>query len=57
MQADALLSYLQNRSAVADSEQRHNMVLTLQNHVADPVGGIIGWNPSTGGTIPREPAC
>jgi filamentous hemagglutinin len=28
------------------------MVLQFQNHTADPVGGLIGWNPSTGGTIP-----
>jgi filamentous hemagglutinin len=26
--------------------------VTLQNHLADPVGTIIGGNPATGGTIP-----
>lgn len=53
-QADSLLSYLQNRSAVTDPVQQQSMVLTLQNHIADPVGGgiLIGNNPSTEGTIP-----
>lgn len=37
-EADALLSYLQNRSAVGDAGQREAMVLTWQNHIADPVG-------------------
>jgi filamentous hemagglutinin len=44
-----LLGYLQNRDASINPQ---NMVLTLQNHIADPVGGWIGGNPSTGGTIP-----
>lgn len=26
--------------------------LNFQNHAADPVGNIIGWNPSTGGSVP-----
>ena len=51
--ADSILSYLQNRDAVADPIQRQNMVLSLQNHMADPVGRMIGGNPSTGGAIPE----
>ncbi|WP_147192977.1 hypothetical protein [Xanthomonas oryzae] len=47
--ADDILSYLQNREAQDDPE---SMVLTLQNHMADPVGRLIGGNPATGGTIP-----
>ncbi|WP_241846819.1 hemagglutinin repeat-containing protein [Xanthomonas oryzae] len=48
--ADDILSYLQNREAQDDPE---SMVLTLQNHMADPVGRLIGGNPATGGTIPE----
>lgn len=51
-QADQLLSFLQDRSAISDPSQRQNMVLTLQNNIADPVGRFIGGNPATGGTIP-----
>jgi filamentous hemagglutinin len=51
--ADNTLSYLQGRDAVADPQQRQDMVLTLQNHMADPVGRFIGGNPPTGGTIPQ----
>ncbi|TAM08929.1 MAG: filamentous hemagglutinin [Rhodanobacter sp.] len=50
--ADALLSGLQNRDAVQDPSQRQAMELTLQIHMADPVGRYIGGNPSAGGTIP-----
>ncbi|RBJ36563.1 hemagglutinin repeat-containing protein, partial [Xanthomonas oryzae] len=48
--ADDILSYLQNREAQDDPQ---SMVLTLQNHMADPVGRLIGGNPATGGTIPE----
>lgn len=51
--ADQLLSYLQDRNTIADPAQRQNMVLTLQNHMADPVGRFIGGNSPTGGTIPE----
>ncbi|WP_133264757.1 hypothetical protein [Xanthomonas oryzae] len=47
--ADVILSFLQNRDAQDDPD---SMVLTLQNHMADPVGRLIGGNPATGGTIP-----
>jgi filamentous hemagglutinin len=50
--ADQLLSVLQDRNTIADSTQRQNMVLTLQNNIADPVGRLIGGNPPTDGTIP-----
>ncbi|MDX1253530.1 MAG: hypothetical protein IDH49_15020 [Gammaproteobacteria bacterium] len=50
-QADGLLSNLQNRSAMPE-EQQSGTVLQYMNHVADPVGGLIGGNPPTGGTIP-----
>lgn len=50
-QADRLLSNLQNRSAMPE-EQQPGAVLHYTNHVADPVGGLIGGNPPTGGTIP-----
>ncbi|WP_196766290.1 hemagglutinin repeat-containing protein, partial [Xanthomonas graminis] len=48
--ADKLLSDLQGRD-IQDNPQA--MVLTLQNHIADPVGRLIGGNPATGGTIPE----
>lgn len=51
-QADGLLSNLQNRSAMPE-EQQPGAVLHYTNHVADPVGGLIGGNPPTGGTIPE----
>ncbi|HEV7776299.1 MAG TPA: hemagglutinin repeat-containing protein, partial [Luteibacter sp.] len=47
--ADAMLSYLQSRETKAGAQA---WVLTLQNHVSDPVGRFIGRNPVTGGTIP-----
>ncbi|WP_343133214.1 hemagglutinin repeat-containing protein [Dyella sp. M7H15-1] len=50
--ADQILGFLQDRDAIADPAQRQGMVLTLQNHIADPVGRFIGGNPATGGTIP-----
>jgi filamentous hemagglutinin len=50
--ADDLLSVLQNRSAM-DKATQVGEVLKLQNHIADPVGGLIGGNPTTGGTIPE----
>ncbi|WP_255423604.1 hemagglutinin repeat-containing protein [Xanthomonas sp. GW] len=48
--ADGVLSGLQNRDMQFDPQA---MVLTLQNHIADPVGRLIGGNPATGGTIPE----
>lgn len=48
--ADVLLGYLQDRDAATNPQ---NIVLTLQNHIADPVGGWIGGNPATGGVIPE----
>ncbi len=50
--ADDELNYLQNREVVSNDAQRQSMVLTFENHVADPVGRWIGGNPSTGGSIP-----
>jgi filamentous hemagglutinin len=52
-QADGILSILQNRNAVTDTAKQGGMILQLQNHIADPVGGWIGKNPATGGTIPE----
>ncbi|MFH2134014.1 MAG: hypothetical protein ABII81_02380 [Pseudomonadota bacterium] len=49
--ADATLSGLQNRSAMPAAQQS-NATLHYMSHVADPIGGIIGWNDPTGGTIP-----
>jgi len=53
--ADGLLSNLQNREAITDLEKKNEMVLRMQNHNADPVGGyfVVGNNPGTGGTIPE----
>lgn len=51
--ADDLLAMLQNRDAMSD-EKKNEMVVQLQNHKTDPVGGWIGWNPGTGGTIPDD---
>jgi filamentous hemagglutinin len=51
--ADQILGLLQDRSAIVDAEKRKEMALTLQNHIADPVGRFIGLNPTTGGTIPE----
>ena len=48
--ADTLLAGLQNRDVAANPNA---MILTYQNHIADPVGRWIGWNPATGGTIPE----
>lgn len=50
-QADNLLGTLQDRQSLP-GEQQSAAVLQFQNHVADPVGGWIGKNPPTGGTIP-----
>jgi filamentous hemagglutinin len=47
--ADVLLGYLQNRNAANNPKE---LALMLQNHIADPVGGIIGGNSATGGSIP-----
>jgi filamentous hemagglutinin len=52
-QADNILGTLQNRDVVTDSMVRNSMVLQFQNHAADPVGGFVGRNSSTGGTIPE----
>jgi hypothetical protein len=49
--ADATLSILQNRTALPAGQQS-NFILHYMNHFADPVGGIIGWNDATGGSIP-----
>ncbi|PIX54266.1 MAG: adhesin, partial [Zetaproteobacteria bacterium CG_4_10_14_3_um_filter_54_28] len=46
-QADDLLSTLQERENLPE-EQQAWAVLQFQNHAADPVGGLIGRNPSTG---------
>lgn len=51
--ADQILGFLQDRNAISDPAQRQEMVLTLQNHIADPIGRLIGGNPATGGTIPE----
>ena len=51
-QADDLLSTLQDRENLPE-EQQTGTILQFQNHAADPVGGLIGRNPSTGGTIPE----
>ncbi|WP_041959934.1 hemagglutinin repeat-containing protein [Sulfurospirillum arsenophilum] len=51
--ADELLSYLQNRDSMTDLNAKNNSVIKYQNHTADPVGTIVGRNPSTGGTIPE----
>nr|WP_230596815.1 hemagglutinin repeat-containing protein [Xanthomonas albilineans] len=49
--ADDVLSFLQNRNM---QENPDALVITLQNHMADPVGRLIGGNPATGGVIPDE---
>lgn len=51
-QADKLLSNLQDRQSLP-VDQQPATVLQFQNHAADPVGGLIGGNPATGGTIPE----
>ena len=51
-QADDLLSTLQDRSNLPE-EQQSGAILQFQNHAADPVGGLVGRNSSTGGTIPE----
>lgn len=51
-QADNLLSTLQDRANLPVAQQPAAM-LQFQNHAADPVGGLVGGNPSTGGTIPE----
>ncbi len=50
--ADSTVSYLQNRDAITDPTQKTKMSIQYQAHAADPIGTIIGLNPSTGGTIP-----
>jgi filamentous hemagglutinin len=52
-QADNLLSTLQDRASLPAAQQP-DLVLQFQNHTADPVGGFIGRNPGTGGTIPED---
>ena len=52
--ADDELSYLQNRDAISNDLQWLGMVLTFENHAADPVGGRIGGNPAKGGSIPAD---
>ena len=51
-QADNLLSTLQDRANLPSAQQAGSL-LQFQNHVADPVGGLIGGNPSTGGSMPE----
>ena len=51
-QADNLLAPLQDRANMPAAQQP-GAVLQMQNHFADPVGGLIGGNPGTGGTIPE----
>ncbi|QAU24943.1 hypothetical protein EO087_13865 [Dyella sp. M7H15-1] len=51
--ADKLLSVLQGYGGISNPLRPYDMILMLQNHIADPVGGFIGWNPSTGGSIPQ----
>ena len=51
-QADNLLNTLQDRSSLP-AVQQPGAILQFQNHAADPVGGLIGRNPGTGGTIPE----
>jgi len=50
--ADNLLDFLQGRQSLP-AKQQPATVLQFQNHGADPVGGWIGHNPPTGGTIPE----
>ena len=50
--ADRTLSGLQNRPAMTPDQQT-DATIKYQSHMADPVGGIIGLNPSTGGTLPQ----
>lgn len=54
LKADGILANLQGRDGVADANQRGTMVLQYQNHFADPVGMLSGFNSGTGGTIPDE---
>ena len=49
--ANKTLSSLQNQNTMS-ADQKNNSVLRYMSHVADPIGGIIGWNDATGGTIP-----
>ncbi|WP_371435253.1 hemagglutinin repeat-containing protein [Polaromonas sp.] len=51
--ADGLLGFVQGRSATGYSTGLDGPVLQYQNHVADPVGGLIGGNAATGGTVPE----
>ncbi|MCD6027636.1 MAG: filamentous hemagglutinin protein [Solimicrobium sp.] len=51
-QADAILSHLQNRDLMTNLDDKNKAVLKFENHLADFVGGLIGRNPGTGGTIP-----
>lgn len=50
---DDILGKLQNRDAINDIDVKNNMVLKLENHFSDPVGRMVGLNPSTGGSIPE----
>ena len=51
--ADSVVAYLQNRDAITDPTQKTKMSIQYQTHTADPIGTLIGLNPSTGGTIPE----
>jgi filamentous hemagglutinin len=50
--ADNRLGNLQGRSNMTPEQQQQSGI-TYQNHMADPVGRIIGLNPATGGTTPE----
>lgn len=48
-----MIHSLQNRDAITDPTQKTKMSIQYQTHTADPIGTLIGLNPSTGGTIPN----
>jgi filamentous hemagglutinin family protein len=51
--ADEMLSYLQDRDSIQDPIRRHAMSIYMENHIADPIGRLIGGNAATGGRIPE----
>lgn len=52
--ADGILSILQGRSSVQDVATYNSMILMFQNHYLDPVGNLNGFNPGTGGILPKD---
>lgn len=52
--ADGLLGFVQGRPAAGYSTGTDGPVLQYQNHMADPVGGLVGGNAATEGTVPPE---